>query len=280
MFGKMLRYDLKALYTRMRPIAITSLALNIVSALCMRILSFAKGMTLTEQITRVFSNVFSFLAIASVFILALTLPFFIGERFYRNFFSDEGYLTFTLPLSRKALLGSKMLCAMIYFSALCVFLVAVLVIYLVIIPEEGHFAFAHNLVYGTLRTVFRSDSLYAFFVRLESVAIVFACGFLLNSLLFLCLSAYARNMRTRPKWLIVLYFFIGYVVLQIVAVFLSLGLINVIDALSSLLSQQTRLIQKTWTLLFLMQIFVAVSFFGTVFYNRTLSGIENKLNLN
>ena len=42
----------------------------------------------------------------ALFIVALVLLFI---RFYQNFFSDEGYLTFTLPVTRSQLLNSKVI---------------------------------------------------------------------------------------------------------------------------------------------------------------------------
>ncbi len=53
--------------------------------------------------------------ILSIFSVLTTV--LIVVRYYKNFFTDEGYLTFTLPVSRTNLLNSKILMALIWMAA-------------------------------------------------------------------------------------------------------------------------------------------------------------------
>jgi hypothetical protein len=76
----------------------------------------------------------SFVGVGGSFI---AVQFLVFARFYKHFFTDEGYLTFTLPISRKSLLLSKTLSSVIWTTAHTV-LVAVCSVFLIIgmIPKE------------------------------------------------------------------------------------------------------------------------------------------------
>ena len=58
-------------------------------------------------------------------------------RFYKNLYTDEGYLTFTLPVSRKQILRSKTINAMIWLTLLGVIAaVGIFIIMLIVPPVE------------------------------------------------------------------------------------------------------------------------------------------------
>lgn len=76
-----------------------------------------------------------FAYIASVVMLEIL----VYVRFYKNFFSDEGYLTFTLPATRKQLFTSKFLNAMIWQVLHLIVLLICALFYCGIspVPENG-----------------------------------------------------------------------------------------------------------------------------------------------
>ena len=55
--------------------------------------------------------------ILGLFVYLILTAVLIFKRFYKNFFTDEGYLTFTLPVKRNQLLFSKALFGTITYSA-------------------------------------------------------------------------------------------------------------------------------------------------------------------
>lgn len=75
----------------------------------------------------------NFLAVVAITIIAafIVTQIFIYVRYYKHFFTDEGYLTFTLPVSRRDLLLSKMVNAFFWtvasylLSFLCVLIFAI-----------------------------------------------------------------------------------------------------------------------------------------------------------
>ena len=61
----------------------------------------------------------------------------IGVRFYRNFYTDEGYLTFTLPVKRSTLYFSKVLSGVIFMFATTLIVLLSVSIGLLLVPIEG-----------------------------------------------------------------------------------------------------------------------------------------------
>ena len=57
-------------------------------------------------------------------------------RFYKNFFTDEAYLTFTLPVKRSTLFNSKLLTAFIFNTASGIVTLIVVTVFLAIAPAD------------------------------------------------------------------------------------------------------------------------------------------------
>ena len=75
-------------------------------------------------------------AIVLSFILTMVL---IYVRFYKNLYTDEGYLTFTLPVSRKQILLSKTLNAFIWYVLHGLLVAVALFLFILFaIPPEGN----------------------------------------------------------------------------------------------------------------------------------------------
>ncbi len=134
MLRKCLKYDLKSVFTYW-----------IFGAITMLVLSFPAGLALRSQILHVeeISNRFNweilvlilyYFAIAAFLLLGSIL---IYVRYYKHFFSDEGYLTFTLPVKRRTLYTSKVLNGAIYQVASYVVVFISVIIMLLFIPYTG-----------------------------------------------------------------------------------------------------------------------------------------------
>ncbi len=116
MLGKLLKYDLKALGKIILPMQLIAFAI----ALCSALAGWA-GYWMYELDPAYYTS--GLQAIAAMFVgggfiaLACLLPatfVVILHRFYTNFFTDQGYLTFTLPVNVVNLLWSKILSALIW----------------------------------------------------------------------------------------------------------------------------------------------------------------------
>ena len=111
MLRKLLKYDLKSMFKYWWILALTSVAATAVGCVCNYLL-YSKVNDFPPYVIMFLG----FSVVASLFIMAifpLASEIFIHFRFYKNFFTDEGYLTFTQPVKRSQLLNSKLISALI-----------------------------------------------------------------------------------------------------------------------------------------------------------------------
>ncbi len=114
MLKKLLKYDLSTVLKYWWIIAATSLVMSAVGG-------FAISVLVMNDDPPTIIILMSVLAILTTMLTysALTLlsSVFIYIRFYKHFFSDEGYLTFTLPVKLSQLLNSKLITAFLTQAA-------------------------------------------------------------------------------------------------------------------------------------------------------------------
>lgn len=82
------------------------------------------------------------LLVFSVSIFLILILILLCVRFYRNFYTDEGYLTFTLPVSRSTHLASKILCGMLYSFLSAAVLLLEFGVFLLLLDAFGSAGFA------------------------------------------------------------------------------------------------------------------------------------------
>ena len=134
MLRKLIKYDIKSV----APIW----CLMAVVVACMAVFGSVVARVSIEAMERV--DIFALLPVFGMLLAGLcavvvvsspfVTMFLVYWRFYKNFFTDEGYLTFTLPVSRRQLMLSKVINAMIWMLAHGVLLVFCLLIACWIVP--------------------------------------------------------------------------------------------------------------------------------------------------
>lgn len=107
MLKKLLKYDFKALFRIWWFAAAASVLISIAGGFGSRLFFSERDLPVAVQMV---SLIIFMVGIFASCVLALMTFVLVFSRFYRNFFSDEGYLTFTLPVSRMTLLNSKVIC--------------------------------------------------------------------------------------------------------------------------------------------------------------------------
>ena len=106
MLKKLLHYDTRAMFRYWWIAALSCVVFACAGGGCLSIL-------LSDRTYPFFVNTMAGLGVAlpifgmSAFVILAYILVFI--RFYRNFFTDEGYLTFTLPVGRHQLLNAKLI---------------------------------------------------------------------------------------------------------------------------------------------------------------------------
>lgn len=106
MLKKLLKYDFKSVLKYWWIAALSSFALSFVGGGCITVLNFDREL---PQIVYPFTIIALILVILSFVVFSVLSIILVFTRFYKNFFTDEGYLTFTLPVKRIQLLNSKLI---------------------------------------------------------------------------------------------------------------------------------------------------------------------------
>ena len=138
MLRKVLKHDLGAIYKLWTILSISALVLGALSGVALRILM--TPIDGAEHFTgyHVLSAIFLFIAILGIIAYILICYIFVIYRYYKNFFTDEGYLTFTLPVKRYTLLNSKLINAFIWETATGAVFILSIVLMLLIAPSDVH----------------------------------------------------------------------------------------------------------------------------------------------
>lgn len=106
MLNKLLKYDFKSVLKYWWIAALSSFALSLVGGVCITLLNVERELPEIVNVMATIALTLIILAISFFSVLSLILVLI---RFYKNFFTDEGYLTFTLPVKRIQLLNSKLI---------------------------------------------------------------------------------------------------------------------------------------------------------------------------
>ena len=141
MLGKLIKHDFKSLSRVLIPTNLAILAATIIMTIGIAInvkdgFNAAMqngGLGLFRVITVLISVIMGLAIMAALFLVA----FIIFQRFYKSFMSDEGYLTFTLPVTTSELLWSKLITAILWtlISSVVIF---ISVNILVLFGTESH----------------------------------------------------------------------------------------------------------------------------------------------
>lgn len=135
MLKKCLKYDMGAIYKLWCIAAAAFLSMSVPVGLAIRFM-ILNG---TESVVfMILGLVAEFVAYIAVIAFSLMTVIAICVRYYKSFFSDEGYLTFTLPVKRSTLFYSKVLNAVIWQTAtIVVIAIAVIIVAVILPPAES-----------------------------------------------------------------------------------------------------------------------------------------------
>ena len=287
MLKKCLKYDLQAIGRIWWILAVIMMGAALIAGLGFRALLQITFNPDSEGVI-VFLAIVGFLAaILSIFgmIAGLTVSvILVYWRTYTNFYTDEGYLTFTLPVKRSTLYLSKVLTAAIVETAtLLVFFLGVGLILLIAPPTTVGGGIISPVVYTSIGDLF-ADAwgvvggwLIVWIIAL--IPLLFLTQLYASGLVFLCMtigSVIAKKHKLLAA--IGIYYAISAVlsfVSQFISLFLSAGVMSIIfTALSS-----SMLIGGTTITAMILIAGLIVACLAMVLHFTTVHLLENKLNL-
>lgn len=213
MLGKLFKYDFKALAKVLLPVHVALLLVIAVGVLSGVYAGLGDASTYSYSVVsgqRTFSVLKTISLCVFFFCMLLYVVAYFAtwvviiHRYYKNFFTDEGYLTFTLPVKARTLFASKVLASIVWL------LIDLLLLYaggvLTICVIEGNIDYAYRVV--QFIGMFAGFSTYSSDINLLWCILWFAfqfIGLLANLLLvFCCFTISGCHFNKKALWGIVL----------------------------------------------------------------------------
>lgn len=188
MLKKVLKYDLKSIFKYWWIGAVASFALSLLGSVGISFFNSEKEIPIPVEIFSIISIVLSILGYVAFIFLAQILVF---VRYYKNFYSDEGYLTFTLPVKRASLFNSKLIMGSVTSVSTALFcLLSASVMLIIGFRNEIFTKETYDYIVKTLNELFATTAdVIAFVIGSIELIILGVLLFVLsNMFMYLCIS--------------------------------------------------------------------------------------------
>ncbi len=234
MFAKLLKYDLQSILKHWWIAALVSVCVAFAGGICISIANVNYTSYSVLQDIAELGIVVCCIGLAIFYVLSEILVFM---RFYKNFYTDEGYLTFTLPVKKSQLLNSKTLMSLIvYVATALVMAFDVVLMFSVGIGDEIFKDYIIRDILRTIREIIDIVGLYIPVYMIEAVILFVALRVLSALSIFICLTISAVIVRKhRVLAAIGIYYLLGGAVTGFVqTVLLRYNFYRVFERLSEL----------------------------------------------
>lgn len=118
MLGKLIKHDFKSLSRVLLPTQLAVLGASILATIGFSVTFRADTTTFNENtlavLLRIIAIFISGIMILGIIAASFLVAFIIYQRFYKSVMCDEGYLTFTLPVTTAQILWSKLITAVLW----------------------------------------------------------------------------------------------------------------------------------------------------------------------
>ena len=281
MLKKLLKYDFKAVLKVWWIIAVITLSIALIGAFSLRILNESNG-------TSLFINIFGgFLFIVSVITVAtsgVATCYLAAYRLYKNFYTDEGYLTFTLPVKRSTLLAAKTINSFVWVLISVVIMLIAGSFYAIISPvPTTPGSFFNPVVFEFIKAVLHDAHMimggWLVLYIVEAVFILLFAEFFSVNLIHFCITVGSIIAKKYKLIAGIAIFYLVSNAISLAAQFLNfVGVISMTDGFAYLIGENLT-DAKVFIALLLFVLCMAFAVLSVVFYNLTESKIERKLNL-
>lgn len=287
MFAKLLKYDMKAAFRIWWIIAAVLGGVTAVSAFALRFcIQYAERDAYIEfpiHTTIAVMIAFGYIFLLSFSTYGILIPIYI--RFYKHLYTDEGYLTFTLPVKRSTILLSKTVNNFIFSVIHIVFLFLCIMFMALIIPtpEKGG-SFINPVVFegigDGIKVLWTEIGAWSILYVAETILIYAASIFFSIAMIQFCItvgSVVAKKHKVLAA--VGIYFgtnFILSTISQFISIFIQFfvtgGTIEILSGLS-----KTSILAVIAVVL--LGVFAAILTVALAFYLTTRNTLERKLNL-
>lgn len=225
--------------------------------------------------------IFTIMVLSGYFIATFV---FVGVRFYRNFYTDEGYLTFTLPVRRSTLYFSKVLSGVIFMLATSLVVLLSVSIGLLLVPANetsSVFGLLIRYLWELLRVSIQGLKGDFGSLILIVLGVILAIGVLVYEVLimYLCITIGSVIAKKHKLLLSIVCYYGINVVMSSISSIAQLVIVIFSPFIAMAIAACATVPTVVWANLVLLAIVGFMIVALSVMYYETRKMIENKLNL-
>ena len=275
MLKKLLKYDLKAMFRYWWIAALTLTVISVAAGFVLSSLTVEKDLPTSVYVLSVLGFILIMLGFSAFSIMAIVVIF---SRFYKNFFTDEGYLTFTLPVKRRDLLNSKIISGFITFFSTSAVIAADVIIALTIgLRREIFTKEFFDTISEFFNDLINELGFYTIIYAVEAIIISLLMYFICILFMYCCITIGSIIVKKAKVLVSVGIFYGSYCVISFAGQILWLfG----IPAISNMLGAVPDVMHKTFAALILLGIICIQAALCTLMYIMQYFMLDRKLNLN
>ena len=275
MLKKLLKYDFLATFKIWWIAAVTSLGLSFLGGYAVTLIRAPRDL---PEAVDASAGLMLFISIFSLFAFMILSEIIILVRFYKNFFTDEGYLTFTLPVKTGSLINSKLIMSVAVTIATLIMLAVDVCIILGIgffdmIVDNELFKFVAEVI----DEIVAEFGFYLILYILEAIVIFILASAFSLLLMFCCITlASLITKKGRVATAIAIYYGVNCVLsffMEMVMIFGVSGLAQRMEALSNKTACPV-------TAVILLAIILLFGLLSVMLYTLQYFMVDRKLNLN
>lgn len=277
MLKKLLKYDFNAIFKYWWIGALTTIILAIAGAGCGSILETEKE--LPAGVT-IFATIGIVLVVLGILAFIIFSELLVYVRFYKHLFTDEGYLTFTLPVKRHQILSSKLISGFVCgFLTVLVAAVDAAIIILTTFRKDIFVDGWYEKLMKIINELIAEDGLLYLITFFAEILIVFVLVLALSVLFaYLCITfAGAISKKSKLASAILMYYGATSVSSVFMYMFYFFGISSIFEWIDALPNED---IQDTILLVLLLLVILFISMLCFIAYTLNNHLIDRKLNLN
>ncbi len=283
MLKKLMKYDLRAIGRYWVFIAVLTLAICIFEGFLLRLsISLLGNGGVIWSVIGMIGFYFGMVSVSMTLPLTLILVFY---RFYRQLYTDEGYLIFSLPVTRRQILTSKTLSAIVWsVLQLGVIGVGACAILLIAPPAAESGAYFNPVIFRGLASVLRLawSDVGAWLIVYAACALTFGfmCIWIAVGVAQLCITVGATVFKKfKLVAAVVIYGVANAFALFVVDMLTSVSVILLADGFVDILAASEGALQCVAFTLVLLISCIMAAVVAVFLHLTTLDRIERKLNL-
>ncbi len=276
MLRKLLKYDFKAVMRFWWIAAVASVGLAILGGGCIAVLN-ADKVSLTYEVLSTLAVLALIITIVGMSAFSLLSMILCAIRYYKNLFTDEGYLTFTLPVKRVHLLNSKLITTLIIQTmAGWLLIVDILLMLIIGFAEEVFTTTFLQEISDFFSTLIREGGVYLW-IYLAELSVLSVLSSLFSILLLYACITFASIITRKAKVIaaIGIYYGVSGVVAFTVELLALFGIPGLAEWLLAASIEQTNLIVA----LALLATVLLMAMFCGLLYLLQYWMLDRKLNL-